>query len=437
MSTYKVPITSVITTLKMQPKAEAVLVGSFVLAYKAAIDTEFYVTHSKRVALPRGMYGDSRYFDNNGDPTTGGDVHNLYKSSFNNFEVTGWDDIGFMMNYGLVLEDIDGRQAKYDAAMGIADPTKAIDYNFQEFEIPSEKAYDISSGTSGGSGFATNFRAHDKALVGKYSLKLPVVRWGATATYDTVDIAFIPSEDDKELMGQMATQAAMVKGEYIRATLINESTQIGTQTLNISTAGVVTANDLTGLLATMTRIRQQLKFKRGLPFAPVINASDLTSVSSVAPRYIAVINPLLEDYFKQLPGFKEVRDYAAQTGVLPNEIGTVPSLGIAFVTNDLLFKTMATARTNDAPYITTVAGDVFDKNTVKLTKYNMLVMAKDAYVTTYVAGEDEYKFYINAPGGTHDPIQMIKTMGWKSMFGCKVVRPSWIFNLPISLIYAS
>lgn len=67
-----------------------------------------------------------------------------------------------------------------------------------------------------------------------------------------------------------------------------------------------------------------------------------------------------------------------------------------------------------------------------LTEYNMIVMAKDAYTVASLSGNKQYELFIQESGQGSDVLHLEKNMGWKSMIGCKVTRPAWMFNKPIT-----
>ena len=351
------------------------------------------------MTLPAGQYGDTSV---TGD--TGGDAYRtagVYASQNDGFKITGWDDIGYFMNYGVT---VDGKNdADYIADGG-------LDVVYSDFEIVEGQAY------AGG----TNYQAHNKALTNKFYINVPIVRFGATNRYDRLGNKLIPDTDTEELMKQFGKQAKTVQTQYIRSTLINLATPAPARTF---TDGGTEA-ELTAMVKYLNTAKQNLKVKGGEQFIQNVKASDGVGTVPVRSGYVAIIHSSMENIIQELPGFVHYTKYGNGKPVLSNEFGMVPETEIRFVVNDLLVQQSGTSSIGIV--------DVFDA-TNGLTSYNMLIMAKNAYVIATLEGDQRYKMYIKAPGSGQDVLEMEKLCGWKTIMGCAVKRPAWIYNVPITI----
>lgn len=392
------PIATLITTADVSPKVYAAYLRDFIQEV-TAIDWEFYDKYAKRYTLPSGMYGDSAV---TGD--TGGDAMRaagLYDGTTDGFKIRGWDDIGYMMNYGFTVDGYN--DADYAADGG-------LDFNFSDTEIPEGQAYAAG----------TDYRAHDKAVTNKFYINMPIVRHGATTKYDNLALVLMATEDNREIVKQFGKMGKVGQAQYVRATLINMATQYAGFTF---TDGGTTA-ELDAFATELSVIKQALKLKGAKKFAADVKASAGNGTVPVRGGFIAIISSQMENVIQALPGFVHYTQYGTQAGLLPNEFGTIPETEIRFVTNDILIRQSATSAIG---VVDTMTGQV-------LTGYNMIVMGKDAYGVATIAGKERYKLYIDEPGKGQDTLRTEKNMGWKTIYGCAVIRPAHIFNLPITLV---
>lgn len=389
-------IASIITSAQLTPKIYAAYLRKF-LKEVTSFDYSIYEKYGTSIDLPKGQYGDTT---ETGD--TGGDAARtagVSQSTTDGFKVTAWDDIAFHMNYGFTVDGVND-----------ADYGTDLDNNFTEFEIME------------GTGYAngTDYKAHNKNLTNKFYVNIPIVRYGATNQYDTLSYGLLPSSDTEEIMKQFGNQAKMVQAQYIRATLINMSTQGTAQTIT----GEGTDLEKTAFATYLNTTKLKLKLRGAEQFSVDIKASDGVGTLPGRAGYVAIISSQMENVISSLPGFLHYTEYGTQAGMLPNEYGQIPGSEIRFVTNDILVRQSAGSAVGIVDVMTGEA----------LTTYNMLVMGKDAYMIASLAGEKRYELFIDAPGKGNDTLRIEKNCGWKSMIGCAVTRPAYIINVPITIV---
>lgn len=398
------PIASIIDSVQLTPPQQAVYLKEFQSEINM-IDFKMYENLGKKRTLPNHMYGDTT---NTGD--TGGDAMrtaNVYTSQLDGFKITVWDDLAFIMNYGFRLDDLDNSDG-YGAD---------LDYNFRGFQIDEGTGYG-----NAGSG-ATNYRIHDKALTNKFYVNVPIIRFGATNQWDTLCVDLIPTEESKQLIKEFGKQAKMVQGQYIRATLLNGGT---IHTLVDVTAATPTAYQ--NLQDALVAAKRDMKMREGAMFVGAINATDKVGTNPVKGGYIAIINTLCEDVVSNLPDFIDVVDYSSQVGLFENEYGALRKHEIRFVVNNLLVRdTAADISGADALGVS----DRMDATGLDIGRYNIILMAKDAYTVASLAGKQRYQIFIDGPGKGNDTLRIEKNMGWKAILGCAVHRPAWLHVFPV------
>ena len=392
------PIVSVIQTAQLSPEAQAVYMMEF-LTEVESIDFKFYEKYAGKITLPSHVYGDRKASD-----TGAGSPGNTYSGELDSFKITGWDDLGYFMNWRAT---IDGKNDADYAASG------ALDYGYLDMEINEGEGYNNG----------TNYRQHDKAVTNKFYVNLPVVRFGATARYDSLSKLLIATEDNRQIVKQFGAMAAATQAQFVRATLINEATP-SANVIDVSVAGWETT-----LVNDLNTIKRAIKKRKGKFFASEVGASDKVGTGPVRVGYIAVINSEMEDLVASLPGFKHYTEYGSQSGLLENEFGALSDSEIRFVVNDIIVRGNA-----GNSVITNV--DSVDPTTNELVNYNMLVFAKDAYKIGGLEGAERYKLYIDAAGKGQDTLRLENPMGWKTIMTAGVTRPAYIYNVRFTNVNA-
>lgn len=396
-------IATLITSLKLSPALKAAYLRPFLKEVKA-FDYSMWEKYADKQTIPGGNYGDTRA---TGD--TGGDAARtagLYTGHLDGFKITGWDDIGYVMNYGFRLDDMGAGAPGFAPTDLYAD----IDYNFTDFEIAEGTGY-ANDGTK-----ATNYRAHDKPLTNKFYINVPIVRFGATNQYEDLAKVLATSDDFSQLMKQFGTQAKMVQAQYIRATLINEATQM--TPIDMQTGGTVQ-----DIYDTLIAVKQQLKLRRAEKFTEKIAATDAQGAVSVRPSYIGIMSTQFEEVMDEVPEFNHVDDYPNSRATLPNEYGTVKKSEIRFIENDVLCRQSGTSS----------VGIVDVMNGANLEVYNLLVMGKNAYTIATLQGRNRYQLFVDPPGKGNDTLRLEHNTGWKVHLGAKVHRPAWMYNIQVKL----
>ncbi len=418
------PITATVVSKQLSTDGKLRYAALFINEV-SSMETEMamYERYATKRTLPSHVYGDA-------DATgyTGGDAMratNVYTSKLDGFAITGYDSQSFYMNYGFRIDDMGNGSSPFTPtdSYGVA-----LDYNQADFQINEGKGYG-NTGTG-----ATNYRIHDKALVSKFEVNCPLIRFGATLQKDSLADLLNATEDGKMIMKNFGEQANMVEAQYVRATLINEATQWGS--LDYSTGGAALAadgaNSLASLKAKLKAIRQQLNLRKGKTFAGAVNASDKIGTTAVPGGYVGIAHSLMEDFFEQDSEWIPVIDYANQTGLLPGEMGTFKNTKVRIVANDLLIRNTAAQITAGAA---PAAGGMFGVADVmedtELGAYNMLVMAKDAYTIATLKGAERHTVYVDGPGKGQDTLRIEANMGWKTLLGCKVHRKAYIHNINV------
>lgn len=399
-------ITATIISEKLTPSVYASYITPFLKAVKD-FDYAMYEKFGDKRTLPANQYGDTVA---TGD--TGGDAARaagLYEGFLDGFKITAYDDLAYIMNYGFRLDDMGSGAAPYVPT----DLYDGIKYNFTDFEIPEGKGYG-NTGTG-----AVNYRAHDKGLTNKFYINVPIVRFGATTQYDSVTGMLIGKEDNVQLMKAFGQMAQMVQTQYVRATLINEATQL--TPVDLTATGTVA-----DIKDSLVAVKRQLKKRKGEKFTSSIAATDKVGTESVRASYIAIISSQMEDTIDQIEGFIHVDDYSNSRGLMPNEYGTVKKTEIRFITNDVLVRQSEEVGGR-------VLGIADVMTDAELSVYNILIMAKDAYTIASLQGANRYQIFIDLPGQGNDTLRLEKNCGWKVHLGVKVHRPAWIYNLQVKI----
>jgi len=399
-------IIATIVSADLKPPIYATYLAAFQKEVRA-FDYAFYEKHGEKRVLPNHQFGDT-----SDGQDTGGDAaraSGLYDAFLDGFRITGYDSQAYVMNWGFRLDDMGNGAQPFTPT----DLYAEIDYNFTDCEIPEGTAYG-NAGTG-----ATNYRIHDKALVNKFFINVPIVFFGATTQFDTYANILMATEDNVQLMKAFGEMAQMVQTQYIRATLINEATQL--TPIDLSATGTVEEIE-----AAMKVVKNQFNKRRAKKYTTSIAATDRVGTQSVRSSFLGVINSQMQDTVDLIPGFVHIDEYSNSSPTMPNEYGHVKKAEFRLITNDILVRQSETAGGR-------VLGIADKVENGELTEFNMLLMAKDAYTIASLKGADRYKIYIQKPGTGGDVLHREKNCGWTVTMGAKVHRRAYLYNLKIKL----
>lgn len=88
-------------------------------------------------------------------------------------------------------------------------------------------------------------------------------------------------------------------------------------------------------------------------------------------------------------------------------------------------------RTQDSP-------DFYDRQAMRLRKYNLLAFGKKAFASIGIKGEKShgsFELIYKKGSGTSDPINISQTAAYKCYAGGKVLRPAHLYKFPLKLQY--
>ena len=165
------------------------------------------------------------------------------------------------------------------------------------------------------------------------------------------------------------------------------------------------------------------------PFTKKLSSSVNMDTVNVAPAYIGLIHPDLENTVRGLQGFKDVVDYASQSPY-ESEVGQVENVRYIMST---VFESWANGGGDkvNAAGVTTVstAG-------VKADVYPVLYLAPDAFGIVPLKGKNAITPIVlnpNNPNGA-DPLGQRGSVGWKTYFTAVILNQSWIARAEVAAI---
>lgn len=155
----------------------------------------------------------------------------------------------------------------------------------------------------------------------------------------------------------------------------------------------------------------------------VANAKKITDISGVSPGvgttpinacYVGIVHPLVSQNLKAESGWINVQQYAANTTLLPFEIGTLDEVRFVESTNAKVF---------------TGAG------AASIDVYATMILAAEAYGIVDIANSQSSSVIYKALGsaGSADPLDQRQTLGWKEWFIAKILNDSFTVRIEHSL----
>jgi len=133
---------------------------------------------------------------------------------------------------------------------------------------------------------------------------------------------------------------------------------------------------------------------------------------AIPPAFYAIAHANHRQDIEALSNYKPREEYASQKGAQPEEIGARKNVRFLLTTNAKLWASGG-GKVGDTGLLSTDAASV--------NVYSILVIAKDAYGIIPLARSNT-KSIVKNDGGTSDPINQLRTAGWKMATVTKILN---------------
>lgn len=175
----------------------------------------------------------------------------------------------------------------------------------------------------------------------------------------------------------------------------------------VANRAAVAANITTADIDSAIRTLKGQNAKR---FTEVMTGSTKIGTAPVKSAYIGITHPDVSETLEGLTGWKGVEEYASQTLVDMNEIGSYKYVRFVETT---------------AAKIWTGAGDS------SADVYATLVLGKDAYGVVGLRGQKNIQSIIKPLGsaGTADPLNQRASVGWTAWTTAKILNDNWMVRI--------
>jgi len=170
-----------------------------------------------------------------------------------------------------------------------------------------------------------------------------------------------------------------------------------------SVAAVVVAADL-------KRVIKTLKGQNAKKFTTVITGSVKVGTLPVRAAFVGICHTNTTESLEAIDGFKGSEEYASQTLIDLNEVGSY----------------------KDIRFVETTMAKVFaGEGAGAVDVYATLIMGKDAYGVVSLRGQKNIQTIIKPLGsaGTADPLNQRSSVGWTARSITKILNQSWIVRL--------
>jgi N4-gp56 family major capsid protein len=228
----------------------------------------------------------------------------------------------------------------------------------------------------------------------KVDLLAQVSEFGDFATItDVVDLTV----EDSNIVIEVERQADQMRNttdQLVRDALANSASST-TCSNGSPTATLLNKTDIDA-------VRLTLRNNNAAYLTKLIQGNSAQGTSPISPAYWGIADADLENDLENVSGFKEVKNYANQSTVDPDEYG-------------------ATGRVR---WLTTTQGYVSSGT------YSCPIIAKDSYgIVDINGGNAKSIFKAFGSGGTSDPLDQRATVGWKMWQVARILNDAFIHVL--------
>ncbi len=174
-------------------------------------------------------------------------------------------------------------------------------------------------------------------------------------------------------------------------------------------------------LALQRKITRALKRQNARKITSVVRSTPEFGTQAVAPAYIALCHPDLENDIRSMAGFVPVEQYG-QITPYEAEIGKVEDVRYIAST---IFEPWADAGG--------AAGSMLTSTGVNADVYPVLYLARDAYGTVALKGENAVMpLVVNPKPSDSDPLAQRGHVGWKAMQTAVILNDAWMVRAEVA-----
>ncbi|MFO7598120.1 MAG: N4-gp56 family major capsid protein [Desulfocurvibacter africanus] len=234
----------------------------------------------------------------------------------------------------------------------------------------------------------------------------------------TISDVIMDSHEDpvlQEALGVLGEQAAEMV-ETVRFNILKAGT-------NIYYANGAARNDVNSklTLSLQRKITRALKRQNARKITSIVRSTPEFGTQAVAPAYIALCHPDLENDIRSMAGFVPVEQYG-QITPYEAEIGKVEDVRYIAST---IFEPWADAGG--------AAGAMLTSAGVNADVYPLLYLARDAYGTVALKGENAViPLVVNPKPSDSDPLAQRGHVGWKAMQTAVILNDAWMVRAEVA-----
>lgn len=234
----------------------------------------------------------------------------------------------------------------------------------------------------------------------------------------TISDVIMDSHEDpvlQEALGVLGEQAAEMV-ETVRFNILKAGT-------NIYYANGAARNEVNSklTLSLQRKITRALKRQNARKITSIVRSTPEFGTQAVAPAYIALCHPDLENDIRSMAGFVPVEQYG-QITPYEAEIGKVEDVRYIAST---IFEPWADAGG--------AAGAMLTSAGVNADVYPVLYLARDAYGTVALKGENAVMpLVVNPKPSDSDPLAQRGHVGWKAMQTAVILNDAWMVRAEVA-----
>jgi N4-gp56 family major capsid protein len=174
-------------------------------------------------------------------------------------------------------------------------------------------------------------------------------------------------------------------------------------------------------LTLQRKITRSLKRQNARKITRVLRSTPDFGSQSVAPAYIALCHPDLENDIRSMNGFIPVESYGQLTPYA-SEIGKVED--VRYLTSTVCEAFPDTGGT---------AGTMLSTSGTKADVYPVLFLGRDAYGIVALKGENAITpLVVNPQPSDSDPLAQRGHVGWKSMQSAVILNDAWMVRAEVA-----
>jgi len=219
----------------------------------------------------------------------------------------------------------------------------------------------------------------------------------------------------QEAVGVLGEQAAEMI-ETVRFNIL----KAGTNVFYANGAGRDQVNTKLDL-ALQRKVTRSLKRQNARKITNVVRSTPEFGTQAVAPAYVALCHPDLENDIRSMAGFVPVEQYG-QITPYEAEIGKVEDVRYIAST---IFEPWADAGGD--------AGTMLSSGGAKADVYPVLFLARDAYGIVALKGENAViPLVVNPKPSDSDPLAQRGHVGWKAMQAAVILNDAWMVRAEVA-----